>query len=139
MEIIRVSYVMREEIMKKLLPMLLILSMAACVQQTINTDMQFYENFTYDEIWNASVKAVDDIDFTIDSVDRETGFIAAERGRHTLQNAPPRLSIMIEDMGDRISVRCRVLQKEQYIDIFGFGRKTIREFLVALNMNLNRS
>jgi len=101
--------------------------------------MTFYENFTYDEVWDASVKAVDDIDFTIDSIDREIGFIAAERGRHTLQNAPPRLSIMIENMGDRISVRCRILQKEQYIDIFGFGRKTIKEFMIALNLNLHRS
>ncbi len=135
----RVSYVMREEIMKKLLPMLLVLSMVACLKQTVNTDMTFYEDRTFDEVWNASVRALDDIDFTIDSVDRETGFIAAERGRHTLQSAPPRLSIMIEDMGDKISVRCRILQKEQYFDIFGFGRKTVRDFLTALNMNLNRS
>jgi len=135
----RVSYVSREEIMKKLLPMLMVLSMVACLKQTVNTDMTFYENRTFDEVWNASVRALDDIDFTIDSVDRETGFIAAERGRHTLQNAPPRLSIMIDDLGDKISVRCRMLQKEQYIDIFGFGRKTVRDFLTALNMNLNRS
>lgn len=124
--------------MKKYLLGLLVLALMACIKQTINTDVTFFESHTFDEVWEASLKAVSDIDFTIDSVDRETGFITAERGRHTLQNAPPRLSIMIEEYGNKVSVRCRILQKEQYVDIFGFGGKTVREFMTALNLNLNR-
>jgi hypothetical protein len=89
-------------------------------------------------VWDASIEAVNDIEFTIDSLDREAGFIGAESGRYVLGgDAPPRLSIMIRKSGDSVSVDCKVLQKEQLVDIFGIGKKIVGEFMMALNRNLN--
>jgi hypothetical protein len=89
-------------------------------------------------VWEASIAAVNDISFTIDSIDREAGFIGAESGRYIFGgDAPPRLSIMIREYSDSVSVDCKVLQKEQLIDVFGIGKKISREFMMALNQNLN--
>jgi len=98
------------------------------------------QNRSFDEVWEASIEAVNDIEFTIDSMDRETGFIGAESGRYILGgDAPPRLSIMVREFDDSVSVDCKVLQKEQLVDIFGIGKKIMREFMIALNQNLNRN
>lgn len=123
--------------MRKFWLALLIFALVSCTKQIINQDMTFLDNHTFDEVWKASIKAVDDIDFTIDSVDRETGFISAESGKRVLESTPPRLSIMINEMYGKVRVKCKVLQKE-YVDLGGHGRRTVRNFMTALNMNLNR-
>jgi len=97
----------------------------------------FLDSYSFDEVWIASVRAVNDIGFTVDSLDKDAGFIGAESGTHIGQDVPPRLSIMITEVRGRVYVDCKVLQKEQYIDIFGHGQRTIRKFMEALNMNLN--
>jgi len=122
--------------MKKLLLVLLAFALVSCIRQTINVESRFLDNYTFDEVWRASIRAVDDIGFTIDSLDLETGFIGAESGRHIGQKAPPRLAIFINEFRGRVYVDCKVLQKEQFFDIFGHGEKTIRRFMTALNMNL---
>ena len=124
--------------MKKLLLILLILAFVSCIRQVVDTDTTFLENHSFDEVWEASIKAVNDIDFTVDSMDKEAGFITAESGTHVLQEVPPRLSIMIKEIGGNVSVDCRMLQKEQFVDLFGVGRKIVRKFMTALNLNLNR-
>ena len=116
---------------------LLVLIFLSCTQQIVNQDMTFLDNHSFDEVWEASIKAVNDIDFTIDSVDKTAGFISAESGMRVFESSPPRLSIMIKEMNGKVRVNCRVLQKE-HIDLGGHGRKTVRNFMTALNMNLNR-
>ncbi len=112
---------------------------AACVQQTVHQKTTFLDDHDFDEVWDATIKAVYDIEFTVDSMDRDSGFISAQRGQDVLQHAPPRLSIMISDLDGKVFVDCTVLQKEQFIDILGHGNRTIRKLLTALNMNLNHS
>jgi len=125
--------------MKKFWLILVVLVLVSCVKQTIKQEATFLENHTFDEVWNASIKAINDIEFTVDSMDKEAGFIAAERGRKAfVENAPPRLSVMIKEVGGKVYVDCKVLQKNQYIDLGGTGRKTVRNFMIALNQNLNR-
>ncbi len=124
--------------MKKLLLPLLILACMSCAIQTVKTKTSYWQNRTFDEVWEASIEAVNDIAFTIDSIDREAGFIGAESGRYVLGgDAPPRLSIMVREFDDSVSVDCKVLQKEQLVDIFGIGKKIVREFMIALNQNLS--
>jgi len=123
--------------MKKFLLVLLSLAFVCCIRQTINTESMFLDSYSFDEVWIASVRAVNDIGFTVDSLDKDAGFIGAESGTHIGQDVPPRLSIMITEVRGRVYVDCKVLQKEQYIDIFGHGQRTIRKFMEALNMNLN--
>lgn len=124
--------------MKKFWLILVVLVLVSCVKQTIKQEATFLENHTFEEVWNASIKAVNDIRFIVDSMDKEAGFIAAERGRHVFEKAPPRLSVMIKEVGGKYYVDCKVLQKEQYVDIGGIGIKTVRNFMIALNQNLNR-
>jgi hypothetical protein len=124
--------------MKKLLLTILVLASFSCINQTVKTETAFLENRSFEEVWEASIRAVNDIEFTIDGVDKEAGFIGAERGSHPLGgDAPPRLSIMIREYDRRVRVDCKVLQKEQFIDVFGMGRKIGRDFMVALNQNLS--
>lgn len=123
--------------MKKFLLASLVLAILSCTQQIINQDMTFLDNHGFDEVWEASLKAVNDIDLTIDSVDKAAGFISAESGMRVFESSPPRLSIMIKEMNGKVRVDCRVLQKE-HIDLGGHGKKTVRDFMTALNMNLNR-
>jgi hypothetical protein len=124
--------------MKKLLLPFLLLACMSCAIQTVKTETSFWQNRTFDEVWEASIEAVNDIAFTIDSIDREAGFIGAESGRYVLGgDAPPRLSIMIREYDGSVSVDCKVLQKEQLVDVFGIGKKIVREFMIALNQNLS--
>jgi len=119
-----------------MLLVLLALALVSCINQTINMESRFLDNYDFDEVWRASIRAVDDIGFTIDSIDLETGFIGAESGRHIGQKVPPRLAIFVTEFRGRVYVDCKVLQKEQFFDIFGHGERTIRRFMTALNMNL---
>ncbi len=124
--------------MKKYLLAVMILACISCINQTINTESMYLDGHTYKEVWEASIKAVNDIDFTIDGMDIEAGFIGAESGPHILGgDGPMRLSIMIKEYGERVSLDLRVLQEEQPIDLFGIGKKIVRDFYMALNQNLN--
>ncbi len=125
--------------MKKFWLILVILVLVSCVKQTIKQEATFLENHTFEEVWNATIKAINDIEFTVDSMDKEAGFIAAERGRKAfVEKAPTRIAVMIKEIGGKVYVDCKVLQKNQYIDIGGTGKKAIRNFMIALNRNLNR-
>ena len=124
--------------MKKFWVILLVLVLVACVKPTIKQEATFLENYTFDEVWNASIKAINDIEFIVDSMDKEAGFIAAERGKHFFERARPRLSVMIKEAGGKVYVDCKVLKKDQHPDLGGTGRKTVRKFMIALNQNLNR-
>jgi len=108
----------------------------SCIQQTINQDVNLLQDYSFDEVWEASIRAINDIGFTIDSMDKETGFISAESGRHVLQHAPPRMSILITSSTEKIYVDCKLLQKEQFFDLFGIGKNTVRKFRNALYSNL---
>jgi hypothetical protein len=123
--------------MKKSLVILMILASAACIRQTIHHTSTYLDGHSFEEVWGASIKAVYDISFTVDSMDQDTGFISAESGTHIGQEVPPRLTVMITDIRGKVFVECRLLQKEQFFDILGHGQRTTRRFLTALNVNLN--
>ncbi len=56
----------------------------------------FYQDHSFDEVWNASIKAIRDIGFTIKNMEKESGFIYAEGGRNVwTQNEPPQLNVTI--------------------------------------------
>jgi len=122
--------------MKRTWLLIAILTAVSCVNQTVNQEVNMLQDFSFDEVWDASIRAVNDIGYTIDSVDKETGFISAESGPHVFQHAPPRMSIMITSSKGKVYVDCKLLQKEQFIDLFGIGSSTVRKFMHALHSNL---
>lgn len=123
--------------MKRILVILMVLSVPACIRQTVHHTSTYLDGHSFEEVWSASIKAVYDISFTIDSMDQEAGFISAESGTHIGQQLPPRLTVMIIDNHGKVFLECRLLQKE-FVDILGHGNRTTRRFLSALNSNLNR-
>jgi hypothetical protein len=122
--------------MKRIWLLVFILMAVSCVRQVINQEVNLLQDHSFDEVWEASIRAVNDIGYTIDSVDKETGFISAESGPHLLQNTPPRMSIMITSSNGKVYVDCKLLQKDQYFDLFGIGTDTVRKFMNALYSNL---
>lgn len=127
-----------KQLRQGLLCVLLLMGATACIRQTVHHGTRYLDHHSFHEVWRASIQAVNEIGFTVHSLDKSAGFIGAESGPHIGQEAPPRLAIMISDVRGRVFVECRILQKEQYIDIFGHGRRTIRNFMTALNYSLNR-
>jgi len=132
-----------EDNMKKMLLVILITTFVfcvmfiACINQTLHQDSTFLDGYQFEEVWSASIHAVNDIGFTVDSLDKESGFISAASGPHIGQDAPPRLTIMISETRGRMHVDCKVLQIEQFVDVLGHGRRITRNFMAALNVNLN--
>ena len=124
--------------MKKIFMILLSLALASCIHQNVKTESTYLDDYSFDEVWSAAIRAVNEIDFTIDSLDKDAGFIGAESGTHIGQEVPPRMSIMITEEKGRVFIDCKVLQKEQLFDIFGHGQRTIQKFMTALNANLNQ-
>jgi len=110
--------------MKKILLVLLALVFTSYLHQV----------HTYDEVWQASLKTVDDLGFKIDNLNRNAGFIGAENG---CQECPLRLLIMVTELRGRVYVDYKVLQKEQDKDMSGQEKKTRRKFMTAMTMNLN--
>jgi len=133
----------REKEMKRsmviiILALAIALFFLSCIRQTIHQDSLFLEGHSFNRVWRASLHAVSDIGFTVDSLDRDAGFIGAESGTHIGQEVPPRLSILLTESRGRVEVDCKMLQKEQFVDLFGHGPRVIRDFMSALNTRLNR-
>ena len=122
--------------MKKILLILLVIALISCTRQIVNQDVTFLDHHSFDDVWEASILSIADIDFTIASMDRSAGFISAESGPRLFEDLPPRITILIKEMDGKIRVDCRVLQKE-FSDLGGHGRKTVQDFMYSLNMNIN--
>ncbi|MFC2157832.1 hypothetical protein ACFLT9_08350 [Acidobacteriota bacterium] len=119
-----------------IIPLILL---SACIRQTVNIKTSVFDGYSYMEVWRASIRAVNDIDYTVYSTDRDSGFIGAESGPYVFQELPPRLSIMIHDDIGRVYVECKIVQMDQFIDVFGYGKKTVRRFMRSLNEHLRRA
>ena len=115
-----------------------IILLSACIRQTVNIKTSVFDGYSYLEVWRASIRAVNDIEYTVYTTDRDSGFIGAECGPYVFQELPPRLSIMIHDDYGRVYVECKVVQMDQFIDVFGYGKKTVRRFMRSLNEHLRR-
>ena len=83
--------------MKKFGILIIIIFCASCINQTVRHERLFYEDFHFEDIWRASIRAVNDIGFTVYSTDKAAGFIGAESGTHIGQEVPPRISILITE------------------------------------------
>ncbi|NIM91160.1 MAG: hypothetical protein GTO17_09455 [Candidatus Aminicenantes bacterium] len=94
----------------------------------------FHQIHTFDEVWQASIKTVDEIGFKIENLDRNAGFIGAENG---CLGCPLRLLIMVTEFKGRVYMDYKVLQKKPENDPSEEDKETIRKFIMAMNRNLN--
>ena len=115
--------------------------------QVKKQESNFYENFSFNAVWNAALEAVKDMGFTIIDSDRgislpafseQKGYIHAEGEKNSLtQRVSPQLQITIEKKGGKIFVDCQAIQPKQLFD-FGKSRKNIKKFFERLNVNLRK-
>lgn len=97
-----------------------------------------YTDFSFDEVWSAAMKAVDDIEFTIRKMIKESGFIYAEGRRNPSPlYLPPHMNVIIREENGRINVNCHVVLPGQITD-FEASKRYVRWFFKDLNKNLNR-
>lgn len=126
----------RKSILLGAIPLIL---MTACLHQTVRTTSTVYDGFALGEVWNAALRTLHDLDFSIYALDNHAGFIGAEGPMPIFHELPPRLSVFISRRYGTVYVDCKVIQPDQLVDVFGYGRKTAHLFYRTLNRNLHRS
>ncbi|MFP4081976.1 MAG: hypothetical protein ACLFVG_04365 [Candidatus Aminicenantes bacterium] len=107
-----------------------------------------YENISFSQVWEAALKSVEDMGFTIKEANKEEiklpafsewkGVISAEGEKNALtQVKPPQLYVTLREKGGRIEVDCQATQPRQMID-YGETKKNLRRFFEYLSQNLSR-
>ena len=116
---------------------LLVLS-GACIKPPVHTTVATYEGYRLDEVWNAALRALHDIDFMPYEIDRHSGIITAQSGRLYIPDTQPHISLIITREYGKVYVDCKVRQYDQYVDVFGLNKKISRSFYSALSERLRR-
>jgi len=119
----------------------------ACASFQVKKKESFqYKNVSFEAVWAAASKALQEMDFEIKETKKEkiglpaysewTGYILAEGKRNFLtQVAAPQMRITIKRQGGRVEVTCEAIQPKQVVD-YGGTRKNIDRFYHLLNKNL---
>ncbi|MBN1223192.1 MAG: hypothetical protein JXB23_08070 [Candidatus Aminicenantes bacterium] len=95
-----------------------------------------YENVSRDEIWTASLKSIQDIQFTIRREIEDKGLIDAldEKGS-TPESSPPIMSVMLIEEEGKIKVNCLVVCSGRIAEPAEI-QDYVAQFFDALNKNL---
>ncbi len=106
-----------------------------------------YKKYTFDEVWNASLSALKELEYFVWQQDKgislpafseKKGIIQARKEKKTLlQVRDPKLFITIKQEGDKILVYCQAIQEGQFYD-YGLSSKSIKKFLESLDKNLKK-
>ena len=110
-------------------------SVAAAKKQ----DVSFLDGHAYNEVWTASIRALSDIRFTVDDMDKDSGYIFATADKRNVvtQTNQAQLKILLTEEGGRVCLTCQAIQPGQIVD-YGAGKKNIAKFKVALNARLKK-
>lgn len=117
----------------------IILFFVSCVStQMQKTETIYLRKFSFDEVWRASLQAVNDLGFEIRAKEEWKGLIYAEREKipHSVLHLPPQMRVNIEKKGRRIKVDCEVILVGKEIDYYWTRRRTANLFFKALRKNL---
>lgn len=113
----------------------------SCVSiQVRRAETIFFRKFSFDEVWRASIQAINDLGFEIRVKEEWRGFIFAEREKlpHSTLHLPPQLRVNIEKEGRWIKVDCEVVLIGKKIDYYWTRRRTVNLFFKALKKNLKK-
>ena len=118
---------------------ILILSLCACIRPPVHSSSAAYNQYSFDEIWTATLHALHDIDFFPYAIDRRAGVIAAEAGHSfLLYDMPPQISLVISRAYGKTYVDCKVSQLDNYVDVFRLNKRVTRKFYYALSGRLRQ-
>jgi hypothetical protein len=100
---------------------------------------QFYEDFSYDDVWSASFKTLKGMGFVVTREEKKNGVIVA--GKRGLVEAAslPYLIIHLRNYTVRIAVDCRVIVKGSSYKLNFDSKWKIREYRRAFFDNLNKN
>jgi hypothetical protein len=99
---------------------------------------QSYRNFSFDEVWSAALRSVDEIEFIARKTVKETGLIhAVARMNPDPQYLPPLVNVIIKEESGTIEVNFHIELPGQ-IDYQGKRRTYANRFFRALKNNLRK-
>ena len=97
---------------------------------------QSYKNLSFDEVWSAALKSIDEMGFIIQSAKKKIGLIHAEAKMNPdPQFLPPRMNVIIREENSRIDVNFHIELPGQRDDT-GKRRTYANRFFKALKRNL---
>lgn len=121
---------------------LILLASISCVtlQPTEPIDIyqktQSYKKYSFDHVWSAALKAVDDVDFVVRNTTKRVGLVQAVAIRNPEPRfSPPRMNVIIKEENGRIEVNFHIELPGQKDDT-GKRRKIADRFFKVLRKNL---
>jgi hypothetical protein len=98
--------------------------------------MQSYRNVSFDDVWSAALKSIDEIEFMVRNATKEIGLIqAVAKMNPDPRYLPPRMNVIIRKENSRIDVNFHIELPGQRDDS-GKRRSTANQFFKALKKNL---
>ena len=95
-----------------------------------------YKSCSFNEVWSATLRSIDEMGFMVKSAAKRSGLIqAAAKVNPDPQFLPPRMNVVIKDVGHRIEVNFHVELPGQRNNT-GKRRKFANQFFRALRKNL---
>jgi hypothetical protein len=116
----------------------LLFSAACFMSPRVHLAAQEFRGRTFNEVWDASLWAIRDMNLTVISMNRRGGMIGADPAGYPYHHYPPLLSVLIRGNSRAVFVECRISQMDRRGEAVGFGRRNVREFFTALNYHLGR-
>lgn len=119
---------------------LLVLISCASLHQNDPIDIyqktQSYKKFSFDDVWSAALRSIDEIDFTVRNATKEIGLIHAEaKINPDPRFLPPLMNVIIREENSRIDVNFHIELPGQRDDT-GKRRSYVNQFFKALKKNL---
>jgi hypothetical protein len=97
---------------------------------------QSYKKFSFNDVWSAALRSIDEIDFAVRNATKEIGLIHAEAKMNPDPRfLPPLMNVIIREENSRIDVNFHIELPGQRDDA-GKRRSYANQFFKALKKNL---
>ena len=102
----------------------------------IYQETQFYKNYSFDDVWSAALRSVDEMDFIVRNATKKIGLIHAEiKMNPDPDYLPPLMNVIIREENDTIVVNFHLELPGQRNNA-GIRRSYANRFFKALRKNL---
>ena len=120
---------------------LVFLLFLSCVStQVFKERTRYFDKFSIDEIWQASLNALEELEYVIRVQEKWRGFLYAEREKHQFSTLrlPLQLSVHISEEEGQIKVDCEAILIGKKMDYPTERRRTVSIFLKTLREHLKK-
>ncbi len=121
----------------------ILLALAGCVSLHQNDPIDIYQktqsfrNYSFDDVWSAALRSVDDMGLMVRNATKEIGLIhAGVKMNPDPRFLPPRMNVIIRKENGRIDVNFHIELPGQRDDT-GKRRTYAKQFFKALKKNLS--